>query len=516
MKVYMPAGSIKKKIMIVGGGSAGWMSAATLIRFFPHYDITLIESPKIPTVGVGESTLGQIRGWTGMLGIQDNDFIPHTDASIKLSIRFTDFYKKNQFFHFPFGRPFIDENVSQTNDWWFKKISQPDTPLNDFADCIFPQMAFVNNNRITNRISSVPFKYHRDSAFHFDATKFGLWLRDHYAIPKGVKHIKEEITTIEQNKEGIVSLNHKHKADLYIDCTGFRSLLLGGALKEPFDSYTDMLPNNSAWATRVPYTDKKKQLVPYTNCTAIENGWVWNIPLWSRIGTGYVYSDKFVSDEDALKEFKNHLGREDLEFKNIKMRVGLHRRLFVKNVCAIGLSAGFIEPLESNGLLSVHEFLWRLCRNLDRGEISQWDKDNYNATCKAFFHSFSQFVAMHYALSHRQDTPYWKANFNRVWSKELLDLKAYLHSGFTRFVFDREWEFTHPPTSGLTCISAGFNWGPTDLVSLMHENLVSDPQLLYDSWKKPIERMNKRKELWNKAVLQYPTLYEYLKKIHGS
>jgi hypothetical protein len=112
--------------------------------------------------------------------------------------------------------------------------------------------------------------------------------------------------------------------------------------------------------------NKEKQLEPFTNCTAIENGWVWNIPLWSRIGTGYVYSSKFVDDETALKEFKKHLGKEDLEFKNIKMRVGIHNRIWVKNVVAIGLSAGFIEPLESNGLFTVHEFLIKLVRNLQR------------------------------------------------------------------------------------------------------------------------------------------------------
>ena len=142
---------------------------------------------------------------------------------------------------------------------------------------------------------------------------------------------------------------------MYIDCTGFKSLLLDKTLKEPFESYADLLPNDSAWATKLNYKNKEKELVSYTNCTAIENGWVWNIPLWSRIGTGYVYSSKFVDDETALKQFKKHLNNEDIEAHNIKMRVGIHNRLWVKNVVAIGLSAGFIEPLESNGLFTVHE-----------------------------------------------------------------------------------------------------------------------------------------------------------------
>jgi tryptophan halogenase len=135
-----------------------------------------------------------------------------------------------------------------------------------------------------------------NAAYHFDAVKFASWLRERYCIPRGVKHVQGHVADIPVNDDGIESLVLKDRsvitADLYIDCTGFRSLLLGGALKEPFVSYADMLPNNRAWATRVPYVDKEREIEPFTNCTAIENGWVWNIPLWSRLGTGYVYSDK--------------------------------------------------------------------------------------------------------------------------------------------------------------------------------------------------------------------------------
>jgi hypothetical protein len=406
-------------IIIVGGGSAGWMAAATLISQFPNKDITVIESPNIPTVGVGESTLGQINNWLDLLDIKDEDFMPHTDASYKLSIRFEDFYKKSDGgFHYPFGPVVENETLGYKQLWFLKKHLQPDTPITNYADWLYQNMALVNNNVLfkneNRELDHFDFKYH--VAYHFDATKFGLWLRDKYCIPRGVKHILEDIKTIETNDEGLVSLNNKHKADLYIDCTGFKSLLLGETLKEPFNNYSNLLPNNKAWATRVPYKNKEDELRPYTNCTAIENGWVWNIPSWERIGTGYVYSDKYVSDEEALNEFKRHLDKKGSdysksEFKNIKMRVGIHNRLFVKNVCAIGLSAGFIEPLESNGLLSVHEFLINLIKIMSRGDkdtISEWDRDNFNVECRRFFDTFTEFVSMHYALSHRDDTPYWK------------------------------------------------------------------------------------------------------------
>src|SRR6056300_251751 len=495
-----------KKIMIVGGGSAGWMTAATLIKCFPEKSITLIESPNIPTVGVGESTIGQIRGWTSLLGIKDEEFIPYTDASYKLSIKFTDFYKKGEAFHYPFGEPNSDNNLAKHNDWWFKKMYKPETPNSDYADCIFPQMALVNENKFfLNEEQIIPYDPLNHSAYHFDATKFGLWLKDHYCIPRGVKHILEDIKTIETNDDGIKSLNNNHTADMYIDCTGFKSLLLGDTLKEHFNDYSHLLPNNKAWATRVPYKDKENELVPYTNCTAIENGWVWNIPSWERIGTGYVYSDKYVSDEEALNQFKRHLDKKGSdysksEFKNIKMRVGIHDRLFVKNVCAIGLSAGFIEQLESNGLLSVHEFLINLVKVMKRGEentISQWDRDNFNVECKRFFDQFTEFVAIHYALSHRDDTKYWKDISNRSFYDNRLTDDTIKADILTKMKSDT-WLRS---VGGHHCIGVGLRYFGYDILK---DNSTDDEKLKIGLREKEINK-------WNIICKDKPKLLQFLK-----
>jgi hypothetical protein len=500
------------KIIIVGGGSAGWMTACTLIRAFPNKKITLIESPNIATVGVGESTIGGIRYWTKYLGINYSDFIKKTDGSFKLSIKFTDFYKKGEGFHYPFGSPFLEGNQALLNDWWFKKFIYPETPASDYASCHFPQMALVNQNKcFYNEKNIIPFDFERNTAYHFDATKFGIWLRDNYAIPKGVVHIKEDVISIEQNEEGIKSLNNKHKADLFIDCTGFRALLIDKTLKEPFESYQDLLPNNSAWATRIPYKNKEKELVSYTNCTAYNNGWIWNIPLWSRIGTGYVYSDKFIDDDSALKEFQNYLGNKELEFKKIKMRVGIHKRLWVKNVCAIGLAAGFIEPLESNGLFSVHEFLINLVRNLQREKVSQWDKDNFTYECKLLFRNFAEFVALHYALSHREDTPYWKNNFNKNWEEKLINLKPSLVSGLLSAAAAKDEYFHFRHDAGLHCIAAGMNWSPTDLTIIEYSNFTNKEKLKLE-WDPFIKRLDERKKTWEKSIKNELSLYKFLKK----
>jgi len=491
-------------IIILGGGTAGWMSAATLISQFPNKKITLIESPNISTVGVGESTLGPINNWLELLKIKDKDFMPYCDASYKLSIRFEDFYKKGDGgFHYPFGSVFEDDDVGSKELWFLKKHLFPSTKVSEYTNWIYPIMALVKNNVLfkneDKEIDCFDFRY--DAAYHFDATKFGLWLKDKYCLPRGVKYIQEEINDIQHNDDGIISLN-QYKADLFIDCSGFKSVLLGETLKEPFDDYSNLLPNNKAWATRIPYTDKEKELKPYTNCTAIENGWVWNIPCWDRVGTGYVYSDKYVSDEQALEEFKKHLDKNKSNYKkskftNIKMRIGVHKRLFVKNVCAIGLAAGFIEPLESNGLLSVHEFLMNLVKVMQRGDrISQWDRDSFNKTCIDFFNEFTEFVAEHYSLSHREDTNYWKdisnRSFynNRVTDKGFkLDIEAKMNSKM-HFRSD----------AGLHCITTGMRYFGMDSLNLKHNK----QDLL------KIKLREKKVKEWNQICKNKSSLLEFL------
>ena len=446
-----------------------------------------------------------------LLKIKDEDFLKHVDGSYKLSIKFTDFYKKGEAFHYPFGAPPVENTRAGTNDWWFKKMLYPKTPYSDYADCTYPlQMAYVNQNKFD--INEV------ERAYHFDAIKFGLWLKNNYC--KKIKHIVEDVVSVEQDENGITSLNNKYKADLYIDCTGFRSLLLGKSLKEPFESYSNMLPNNSAWATKIKYKNKEKELLPYTNCTAIENGWVWRVPLWSRLGTGYVYSDKFVSDEDALKEFKSHLKNrekisnvEELEYRNIKSRVGIHKRLWVKNVVAIGLSSGFIEPLEGNGLFSVHEFLINLVRNLQREKISQWDKDNFNYQCKHLFREFAEFVGLHYALSHRNDTEYWKHCFNKSWDEHLINLKAVGYSGFKDAVYRRTYNSKFDDGAGLESIAAGMHWSPTDKQTIIVKTNYEEKNLEKE-FSACINKLNERKEICKTLVKTKTDLFTVLKNVH--
>ena len=275
-----------KKIVILGGGSAGWMSAATLIKFFPDNDISVIESPDIPIVGVGESTLGGIRHWTHALGIDEKDFMTYTNASYKLSIKFTDFYDKDYgSFHYPFGTPVLTDAPEGLTEWPAKKIFYPETPVEDYCRTYYAQMPLIEGNKYSrNEDKDIDgFRTDTDVAYHFDAQLFGKWLKERYCLPRGVKHIANTVVNTITNDDGIEKLildsGEEITADLFVDCTGWKSMLLGEALKEPFTSYADILPNNRAWAVQVPYEDPEKEIQPYTNCTAIGHGWCWNIPL---------------------------------------------------------------------------------------------------------------------------------------------------------------------------------------------------------------------------------------------
>jgi len=527
------------KIAVVGGGSAGWMTAATLIRFFPYKDITVIESPNTPIIGVGESTLGQFTYFIRALGIDEKDLFKYADASYKLSIKFTDFYKKDYgSFHYPFGRVYENQELfgeEGLRAWYFKKLFYPETPPEDYCRTYYPQMPIIEGNKLfKNEDGSLEqFNFNHSSSFHFDAVKFGCYLREKYCIPRGVKHISAEVTDVKVGKDGVEKLildNGKSvTADLFVDCTGWKSLLLGKAMGEEFISYDHLIPNNKAWATKIKYVDKEKEMEPYTNCTALGNGWVWNIPLWSRIGTGYVYSDKYISKEDALKEFKEYLksdklavqrgedfNPDELDYKDISMRIGIHKRTWVKNVVAIGLAAGFIEPLESTGLLTVHEFLFKLVRALERDNFNRFDIDSYNLITNTLFDGMCKFVALHYPLSQRDDTQYWKdITRNRSYVGDLMGKELIYSSGSSEDAISRLFiKNNQEEKGGMHCICPGMNYSIFDYQDIMHAsylNFLPPIEVMKSSIDNVIEKWKEKQKEWQKIADKSPTLYEYVR-----
>jgi Tryptophan halogenase len=420
-----------ESILIVGGGSSGWMAAAAIVKQLPHIKVSLVESPNVPTIGVGESTLGQINQYFSFIGLEDKDWMKYCNATYKASIKFTDFAKnpeeKPYAFHYPFGSYDFENKPNGLMEWFIYKAKHPETPNENFAEFYHDSVFMIDSNKMTyNKDNEIRnFNPYTDLAYHMNASLFGEYLRDFVCKPLGLSHILANVTGATQDETGhiikIITDKGELKADLYIDCTGFKSVLLEGIMGVEFESFNDILMNDRAIAAPIPYINKEKEMECVTNCTAIECGWVWNTPLWDRIGTGYVYSSKFASDEEALEQFKRHLKSDRMlcqddaridnaEFRFLKIRHGVHKKCWEKNVVAIGLSNGFIEPLESTGLLLTHESIIKLVNILKirNGLINRFDVDGFNYSVLHQVISFKNFIAMHYSFSTRSDTPYWK------------------------------------------------------------------------------------------------------------
>ena len=296
------------KICIVGGGSSGWMTAAGLSKHFPNIDITLIESDT-PPVGVGESTLGHFNDFLNFLDLKDKDWMAYCNATYKTSIAFKNFREgKGERFQYPFG-------VSVKNDdsfmYYYLKHLYPNMyPPEEGARFFNRQTLIAESGKFTDgEIKGTNFNHDIDAAYHFDAALFGQFLKEKIAIPNGVSHFYDKISYCTKDEKGNIKAIHTDKgesfsADLFIDCTGFKSLLLEKFMEVPFISFKDFLFNDTALVTPVPYIDKENQMKNYTDCVALGNGWVWETPLWHRIGTGYVFSSRHTTIENAEREYR--------------------------------------------------------------------------------------------------------------------------------------------------------------------------------------------------------------------
>ena len=495
------------KICIVGGGSAGWMSASTLSLKDIDSEITLISSKDISPVCVGESTLEKIHNWKVMLPFDEVDFIKETNGTLKHSIKFTNWLKPDSgSFHYPFGTVQHDPDL-----WWSIQLERGTLSHNTYGQDINATGALAENGKVD---ISYPYSY------HFDATKFAQYLKEKFC--KNVNHIEATVIDGDVDENGIKSLRLDNgeniEADLFIDCTGFRSLLLGDYLKEPFKSSNDLIPNDTSWITTIPHANKK-EMAPFTECTAIENGWVWEIPLWDRVGSGYVYSSKYVSDEDAKQEFitcltKKGYNPSKCEFRKIPLRVGRHERTWVKNVVAIGLSGGFIEPLESNGLLTIHENLIDLYKTLRRGLPSECLKKMYNRGTNRKFDEFLEFVALHYALTQRQDTPYWKDIFNKDY--RFIEEREQRVDGFASWSDHLYVQpgFYNINTAGYHYILSGMNVCPwpyrNNFAGAPYKRYSLDPQ--EDNFPSHEKEYAEHRQLWDTLIGKKQSMYKFLKK----
>ncbi|MCZ4253341.1 tryptophan halogenase family protein [Pseudoalteromonas shioyasakiensis] len=399
------------KVVIAGGGTAGWITAALLNKVLGKViDITLVESAEIGTVGVGEASIPPILHLNGALGISEKEFIKATGATIKLGIEFENWRSQGYSYMHAFGEIGKDFPFCEFYHFWLKANQANNAP--DFWDFSLNYQAakahkFAHLKHIPNtQLAGLHY------AYHFDATRYGEFLKE-LAQSRGVKRIEGKIESVNQCHESgyIRSLLLKNgeqiDGDLFIDCTGLRALLIEQTLNTGFEDWSHWLPCDSAIAVQ---SESASDAIPYTRSIARDSGWQWQIPLQHRVGNGLVYSSRFLSDEAAKQQLLENLPAKPLtEPRVIKFKTGRRLKQWHKNVVSVGLSSGFLEPLESTSIHLIQSAAIRLIKFFPHQGIKQSLVDEFNQQSKTEFERIRDFIILHYKITERDDSAFWRS-----------------------------------------------------------------------------------------------------------
>ncbi|HEY2033365.1 MAG TPA: tryptophan halogenase family protein [Rhizomicrobium sp.] len=404
-------GILPRSIVIAGGGTAGWMAAAALSRWLiktKDCKIRLVESPDIRTVGVGEATIPPIRAFNEFLGIDEGEFLRETKATYKLSIQFRDWLRLGHTYYHPFGSYGTTPNFAHLHQYWLKLHQLGDTAsLDDYSLCAVASM--LDKCAETSPDPKSIFSTW-GSAYQFDAVLYAQYLR-RYAERLGVERIEGKILDVQmRGSDGYIESllldgDRRLEADFFIDCTGFRGLLIEQALKTGYEDWTHWLPCDRAYTVHSASADV---LTPYTRSTAQKAGWQWRIPLQHRIGNGYVYSSKYISDEDAVSSLLANLDTKATgEPWQLRFVTGRRKKFWNKNCVAVGLASGFLEPLESTSIHLIQSSILTLLVNFPSLAGDGPDAEQYNRNLTQDFENIRDFVILHYKATERNDSPFW-------------------------------------------------------------------------------------------------------------
>ena len=398
-------GKSVKKVVIAGGGSAGWSAAAALGQLIgPLLDITLVESEEIGIVGVGEATIPTLRTFHSLLNIDEREFLKATNATFKLGIAFENWARDGDRYFHAFGEVGVSNWMAPFHHVWLEGRSRG--LVSDISDYCFELQASEAGRFEGGEGARLSY------AYHFDSVLYGRFLRT-LSEKNGVKRIEGRIQTVDQDPETgfVTALNLKSgervEGDLFIDCTGFRALLIEESLKTGYEDWTHWLPTDSAVVVQ---TEAQGPVMPYTRAIAHGEGWRWRIPLQNRVGNGLVYSSHYLSDDEARDRLLRSIDAPTLtEPRLIRYRSGSRRQGWNKNVVALGLSSGFIEPLEST---SIHLFqigVTRLIQLFPFDGVNDALSRRFNDLSLAELERVRDFVILHYKAQERDDTAFWRA-----------------------------------------------------------------------------------------------------------
>jgi tryptophan halogenase len=398
-------GQSVKRVVIAGGGTAGWTAAAALAQQLgPLLDITLVESDEIGTVGVGEATIPTIRTFHALLGIDEREFMRATQATFKLGIAFENWARPGDRYIHAFGDIGKSTWMGDFQNMWLMAKSRGFG--GELGDYCFELQAARAGKFALSEASQINY------AYHFDASLYAAFLRLKFE-QRGITRIEGKIARVEQDGESghvmalVMESGAQVAGDFFIDCTGFRGLLIEQTLEAGYEDWRHWLPTDSALAVQTESTDR---IPPYTRAIARRAGWQWRIPLQSRVGNGLVHCSAHQSEEEARAELLANLDRPPLtEPRLIRYITGRRRKIWDKNVVALGLASGFLEPLESTSIHLIQIGVMRLIQLFPFGGNFVPLAARYNAQLSNEFERIRDFIVLHYKLTEREDTPFWHA-----------------------------------------------------------------------------------------------------------
>ncbi len=418
--------------VILGGGTAGWMAACLIAKKWPQYRVTVVESPDIGIIGVGEGSTPQLKAFFDTLGLAESEWMPKCNATYKAGISFHGWSERpgfESYFH-----PFHTQLDGFTEPQFAFHTRARRTGRDVFAhpDRFFLPARVAAERRAPIAPDNFPFQI--GYGYHFDAVLVGRVLREHATSKLNVVHLERTVSEVMLDEQGrVASLRVKGGEDIsghfFLDCSGFRGAIIQKALNEPFIPFAENLFNDRAVA--MPTPNDKGDLPSETRATALSTGWVWRIPLTNRAGNGYVYSSRYIDADAAETELRRHLGLLDsgVEARHLQMNVGRVERSWVKNCLAVGLSQGFIEPLEATALHIVQATIEGFIQAFEDGGMTGKHAPGFNENIGRRYDGIRDYIVAHYRMNQRSDSDYWRDNAS---NQKLSDnLKSVMTAWFT-------------------------------------------------------------------------------------
>jgi tryptophan halogenase len=408
-----------RKIVIVGGGTAGWLTAGVIAarhrgRMPGGFSVTLVESPTTPIIGVGEGTWPTLRTTLQRIGASETEFFRQCDAAFKQGARFARWTTgtADDYYYHPLMLPQSFSQVNLAPHWLAR-----DTTLS-FCDAVCPQGRICDDGLAPKTIATGEYQAVANYAYHLDAGKFATFLQRHCCEKLGVRHVLADVRRANLQEDGdIRSLDTEQageiEADLFVDCTGFKALLIGATLGVPFKDCSDILFCDTALAVQIPYPNDTAAISSHTNSIAQSAGWIWDIGLPTRRGIGHVYSSRHISDAEAERELREYIGPAvaDRAIRKIPIKSG-HRETFWKGNCvAVGLAAGFLEPLESSAIVLIEMSAKLIAEQMPVcREVMDFIAARFNETTHYRWGRIIDFLKLHYVLTKREDSAFWRDN----------------------------------------------------------------------------------------------------------